>query len=1065
MFFYRKIKIIYKWFFYAVVCITLAACSVDSVQVKQILTPIAPLAINQVAWVDFEFDALDEDDTIAHPNGLIVLQVPANWLIISAYLGNHANDNILRHQLIIDTPTQLQPETGLAEPMQLVTFYNNYREQHGISGSFANYGRLLFVPALNAQGDGINTFAENIKVVYGQLENNTFLPLSPTSIAEDNFANVGLPTETVSRNLLGTSISLNETANAEITSFQRASNQGDSVSFTIKGGENLLNRYGYRLFLSHSSDFSGTALPLLQDVISPELSLPLGSFILHSEPEEALDDVYIIPSALDAAASYYIDVPVLSKHSLNVEIADYIWQYTKAIVLTTNMTPPSEIKGTELDKHVLDASYINGRIVLPDDQRAPQGGMNFIVNLSYRVFLPEGENSIPYRAVIQLNRPFFPHSTISVRCESGCSGYSEVSHYYATPNMTLDLAEAKRFVKTDAIDNINLTLSILETVTIEGNLSQSNGERLPADDLFPANDSFSVSVSANGLLNHSININDDFSYRIIGQASTLSMFTLSASCSQLCDEKFSPTFYSQSQVGLVDRSQATVLSVTDDLSAINIQFTSAEEVIINGTIRLEAGQVAAENGLGFLIGVLGLHNGIRESFFLMPAGQQQFDYQVRAFILPNASFGLFLSCTSCENILRSPHYYNIKGTVTDQRQHSLITGSSIHNGIDFDLTSLLNTQIKGRLSLPKGQVAKEDIHFQIYPKPSQQNFGDIFIITAGQNSIEYALNFGLLSDEKTNLVARCASNCAGLWRERIYYHPAASVIKQNEAELIDSGSFVEDINIEFPLLQPFTTGYKITDDLAIQAIIHTVEQGLINAVWRYGGEENTARGDKVIWGYFYADPADVKWGSMDNPEVFVKIWFDISGRIDVNYFHVSVPDIQVHTAYQSTETQFLFSQSDPFNRRYVRHFFNPDGSAEIEENLGHNPFLQGDNFALKQQPQLYDSINALNIGTLIETETAGLLDGTWLMGGSADTARGDQVAWGYFYADPDVVSWGSVNNPEVFVKIWFDKGGWIDVNYFHVSVPRIGVYSELEQLMMSSISMPNSRYIQHKFFR
>ena len=40
---------------------------------------------------------------------------------------------------------------------------------------------------------------------------------------------------------------------------------------------------------------------------------------------------------------------------------------------------------------------------------------------------------------------------------------------------------------------------------------------------------------------------------------------------------------------------------------------------------------------------------------------------------------------------------------------------------------------------------------------------------------------------------------------------------------------------------------------------------------------------------------DVTWGSENNPDLFVKIWFDVSGRVYVNYFHVSVPDIEVYS--------------------------------------------------------------------------------------------------------------------------------------------------------------------------
>ena len=53
----------------------------------------------------------------------------------------------------------------------------------------------------------------------------------------------------------------------------------------------------------------------------------------------------------------------------------------------------------------------------------------------------------------------------------------------------------------------------------------------------------------------------------------------------------------------------------------------------------------------------------------------------------------------------------------------------------------------------------------------------------------------------------------------------------------------------------------------------------------------TSRGDFVISGYFYVDPNDTNWGDVNNPDLYIKVWHDASGRIDVNCFHVSVPDI------------------------------------------------------------------------------------------------------------------------------------------------------------------------------
>ena len=119
-------------------------------------------------------------------------------------------------------------------------------------------------------------------------------------------------------------------------------------------------------------------------------------------------------------------------------------------------------------------------------------------------------------------------------------------------------------------------------------------------------------------------------------------------------------------------------------------------------------------------------------------------------------------------------------------------------------------------------------------------------------------------------------------------------------------------------VNPVPDGYLVTSDLWIKAVINTVERGPIEAVWQKGGEDTTTRGDQVIWGHFYASPSDVTWGSESNPDLFVKIWFDVSGRIDVNYFHVSVPDIEVYSDYPYDETPDEHSTTT-MSTRYIRH--------------------------------------------------------------------------------------------------------------------------------------------------
>ena len=122
----------------------------------------------------------------------------------------------------------------------------------------------------------------------------------------------------------------------------------------------------------------------------------------------------------------------------------------------------------------------------------------------------------------------------------------------------------------------------------------------------------------------------------------------------------------------------------------------------------------------------------------------------------------------------------------------------------------------------------------------------------------------------------------------------------------------------------FAEGYLVTSDLWIKAVINTVEKGPVDAVFYNGGEKTTSRGDKVIWGYFYASPDDVSWGDQGNPDLYVKIWFDVSGRIDVNYFHVSVPDIVVYSDYPYDGAYDQCGTTTMANR-YVRHEYWKNG--------------------------------------------------------------------------------------------------------------------------------------------
>ncbi len=120
----------------------------------------------------------------------------------------------------------------------------------------------------------------------------------------------------------------------------------------------------------------------------------------------------------------------------------------------------------------------------------------------------------------------------------------------------------------------------------------------------------------------------------------------------------------------------------------------------------------------------------------------------------------------------------------------------------------------------------------------------------------------------------------------------------------------------FPLNSP--SGILTINDLRIGTVINTTEKGFVDALWHEGGDSLTAGGHQVLWGYFHANPGDVSWGSVNNPDLFVKVWFDAGGRVDVNYFHVSVPDIEVYSAFPD-EGIYHQKGTTMMENRYIRH--------------------------------------------------------------------------------------------------------------------------------------------------
>ena len=222
-------------------------------------------------------------------------------------------------------------------------------------------------------------------------------------------------------------------------------------------------------------------------------------------------------------------------------------------------------------------------------------------------------------------------------------------------------------------------------------------------------------------------------------------------------------------------------------------------------------------------------------------------------------------------------------------------------------------------------------------------------------------------------------------------------------------------------------GYKVTSELWTKAVLQ-VPGNPVTLVWKLLGTDITPTGDQVISGYFYADPKDFAYGSEFNPELFVKIYIAKNGWCNIAFNHVTVDYVSVYSM-SGGESQ---SSTATLNTRLVEHQYNGvsiDSSLQITGETINTSSNQG-----------YILSSGLWAKAVLQPST-GAVNLIWKAVGTDITPSGDTVISGYFYADLNDFAYGSVYNPEIFVKVYISKNGWCNIAYNHVTVDDVTIYS------------------------
>lgn len=254
-------------------------------------------------------------------------------------------------------------------------------------------------------------------------------------------------------------------------------------------------------------------------------------------------------------------------------------------------------------------------------------------------------------------------------------------------------------------------------------------------------------------------------------------------------------------------------------------------------------------------------------------------------------------------------------------------------------------------------------------------------------------------------------------------------------------------------------GFSVTSELWMKAVLK-VPGNPIDLIWKMVGADITPSGDQVVSGYFYADPDDFAYGSIYNPEVFVKIYISSGGWCNLAVNHVTVDDVDVYSAHPytgSADQRGIVSLND----RLLEHQYTgvgidsslkaatPSPNADIPIDHDGGYILSSD---LWSKTVLQVPGNPLTL--------------VWKSVGSDTTPSGDLVVSGYYYADPTNFAYGSVYNPEIFVKIYIAVNGWANIAFNHVTVDKVDIVSAHHYsgfADQSGTASLNGRLVEHQY--
>lgn len=557
-------------------------------------------------------------------------------------------------------------------------------------------------------------------------------------------------------------------------------------------------------------------------------------------------------------------------HTVNLPVGTYDF----SAVISLN----GQIESKSTTVFVYPVRTIKGTISLPNDGKAPLGGIKLIVSAlddDKEYIIEEGKNSVDYcLSVTQRGK-----SRVECKLVTDTDTYYNQSFYSSTTSTPFEALSENIDIKSGDLSGIDITL--IKNRKVTGTIV------MPPDIVLKADSRVTITAAAQSDPHFVFDADPMPDLYFTNKTEVVIKKGSAKADFQLNLPEYAPGYFinysNVDYVSGISPSSARYEKRTPLTGETSVTVTMDKGYIISGRISLPDGIDANEDGTNVTVSAIYLTSHITiggpmlfenyiKNTVVIPKGQSFAEYEVTVFPQYDQYFMMY-SVEGSQNLRKG--YYSTKGTLAqlDKAVGSLNVTSDIS---DIDMDILGGVKVAGWLVCPDGKGAPVDIsgHVDLILSDNSRNKYD-FILPSGQNSVPF--EFYVPKESEDIVLSYELDKYSEIYSTQAFYNHSGSVTYNSKAYKINvSDKPVEDISFYIQKKNKISGVLSFPDDMeAVDETLHFTIRA-----------KNTGVDESIIYSHIdtaCAVPGGKRSGTFEIlvPEDFaeseISYWLDYSG--------------------------------------------------------------------------------------------------------------------------------------------------------------------------------------------